>query len=67
MKQEPIQELDKLYIVYFKGNCVCVGTVDECVKFIGCTKASFYCNVTRTKQGKIVGEGYQVYKIDDLI
>lgn len=57
----------KEYAVYDTDEtCVFVGTSKECAEFMGVTIASFYSNVTRTKQGKLKGiYGYRVYEIEE--
>ncbi len=38
----------QIYGVYDRDEvCVCVGTAEECAKFLGMTKGSFYCKLTR--------------------
>ena len=57
---------ESYYIVYNSiEEAVFVGNTKECCEFLKITQASFYCLVTRTKNGIIKGKKYRVYKIEE--
>lgn len=53
------------YAIYNKEELVFVGNTKECSKFLEITQASFYCLVTRTRNGIIKGRKYLVYRIEE--
>ena len=55
------------YAIYnAKDECCYVGIKEDCVKWLGITVDSFYCNISRTKSGKNKGkQGYRVFKIEE--
>ena len=55
-----------MYIVYNNEETpVFVGNTPECCEFLNMTQASFYCLVTKTRNGIIKGRKYRVYKIEE--
>ena len=56
------------YVVYDieSGEIVLVGSAKECSEFMGMTKASFYCHISRLRSGMIKkGRKYVAYVIEE--
>ena len=56
------------YVVYevVTGEIVLVGSAKECSEFMGMTKQSFYCHVSRLRSGIIKkGRKYVAYAIEE--
>ena len=58
----------KDYVVYEveSGEIVLVGSAKECSEFMGITKDSFYCHISRLRSGIIKkGRKYVAYAIEE--
>lgn len=57
-----------MYILYDNNEMpVCVGTAQECTKFLGKTDKYFRDVVSRTKRGVYKGNTYLAYRIEEDI